>query len=491
MKQLTKELCNELFLESADDISFFATTFFPELTPLGVAPFHLEVYNDLLKHDYYACAAPRGHAKSTIGLIINAMHFALHRKVGDITLLSQSEDFVRNEIVRRIKGNFENNKLLRAVYGDQVTSKWSESYFVLANGIAFETAGIGGQLRGGRRGLIALDDLESNETCESEDQRKKLEARVTKELIPKLLPGGQMVYFGTLIHSLCYLKQILDGGTIGTSDGNGWFKRLYTAYPDGIQAEGHELWPSMLPHTELQSRKAKMGSSAFNSEYMNNPVASEDAPIKDYQIRTWSELPTQYSTVIAVDPAYSEDAKSDFKAAAVVAVDVNQNRYCIEYIRTRKPQGEFIDAVLNLYVKHKNTLTALGVPASGTEREFYRTFTEKAANRKLYPPMVELKNLYVTSSGENKRSKISRIIASLQPLFESGKYFIGKDHQELKDELLTIKSAIHDDLVDAVSYCENLLTPVYFDVNNKNETWDVEASPVLQKGKSAGYGTEY
>lgn len=488
---LSKKEEEDVVLRGQYDMAFFAKYFFPHLVGKDMADFHREVYKDLLVNDYYACGAPRGHAKSTIGLIINSMHFSLYRKVGDVTLLSQSEDFVRNEIVRRIKKEFEENEVLIYFFGNQVTEKWSESYFVLANGIAFESAGIGGQLRGGRRGLIALDDLESNETCESEDQRKKLEARVTKELIPKLLPGGQMVYFGTLIHSLCYLKQILDGGTIGTSDGNGWFKRLYTAYPDGVQAEGHELWPSMLPHTELQSRKSKMGSSAFNSEYMNNPVASEDAPIKDYQIRTWSELPAQYSTVIAVDPAYSEDAKSDFKAAAVVAVDVNQNRYCIEYIRTRKPQGEFIDAVLNLYVKHKNTLTALGVPASGTEREFYRTFTEKAANRKLYPPMVELKNLYVTSSGENKRSKISRIVASLQPLFESGKYFIGKDHQELRDELLTIKSAIHDDLVDAVSYCENLLTPVYFDANNKNETWDVEASPVLQKGKSAGYGTEY
>lgn len=480
----------EILLKGQYDMAFFAWYFFPHLMGKQMADFHKQIYKDLLTYDYYACAAPRGHAKSTIGLIINAMHFALYRKVGDITLLSQSEDFVRNEIVRRIKGEFENNELLIFFFGNQVTDKWSEGYFVLRNGVAFESAGIGGQLRGGRRGLIALDDLESNETCESEDQRKKLESRVTKELIPKLLPGGQMVYFGTLIHSLCYLKQILDGGNLNTADGNGWFKRLYKAY-DGEQAEGKELWPAMLNHTELQSRKAKMGSSAFNSEYMNNPVASEDAPIKDYQIRTWAELPAQYSTVITVDPAYSEDAKSDYKAAAVVAVDINQNRYCIEYIRTRKPQGEFIDAVLNLYTKHKNTLTALGVPASGTEREFYRTFTEKAMARKLYPPMVELKNLYVTSSGENKRSKISRIIASLQPLFESGKYFIHKDHIELRDELLTIKSAIHDDCVDCLSYAENVLTPVYFDSNNKSEDFGVDREPVVIGNSASGYGLEY
>ena len=479
----------DILLKGQYDMAFFAWYFFPHLMGKDMADFHRQVYKDLLLYDYYACAAPRGHAKSTIGLIINSMHFALYRKIGDITLLSQSEDFVRNEIVRRIKNEFENNELLVYFFGSQVTDKWSEGYFVLKNGVAFESAGIGGQLRGGRRGLIALDDLESNETCESEDQRKKLEARVTKELIPKLLPGGQMVYFGTLIHSLCYLKQILDGGELNTMGGNGWFKRLYRAY-DGEQVVGNELWPAMLPHSELQSRKAKMGSSAFNSEYMNNPVASEDAPIKDYQIRTWSELPTQYSCVIAVDPAYSEDAKADYKVATVVAIDQAQNRYCIEYIRTKKPSGEFIDGVLNLYQKYKNTITALGVPAAGTEKEFYRAFTAKAESRKLYPPMVELKNLYVTSTGEAKRGKHQRIIAALQPLFESGKYYIGKDHQELRDELLTIKSSVHDDIVDAITYCESLLTPIYFDDNNKNESWDIEREPVLQKGRAAAYGME-
>lgn len=479
----------EILLRAQYDMAFFAWYFFPHLVGREMAVFHRQVYKDLLVHDYYACAAPRGHAKSTIGLIINSMHFALYRKIGDITLLSQSEDFVRNEIVRRIKNEFENNELLIFFFGNQVTDKWSEGYFVLANGIAFESAGIGGQLRGGRRGLIALDDLESNETCESEDQRKKLEARVTKELIPKLLPGGQMVYFGTLIHSLCYLKQILDGGTIDTADGNGWFKRLYRAYT-GDQQEGNELWPAMLSHSELQSRRAKMGSSAFNSEYMNNPVASEDAPIKDYQIRTWENLPAQYSCVIAVDPAYSEDAKADYKVGVVVAIDQAQNRYCVEYIRTKKPSGEFIDGVLNLYIKYKNYITALGVPAAGTEKEFYRTFTAKAEARKLYPPMVELKNLYVTSTGDAKRGKHQRIIAALQPLFESGKYYIGKEHSELREELLTIKSSVNDDLVDAITYCESLLTPIYFDDNNKNEKWDVEASPVMQRGKAALYGME-
>ena len=57
-------------------------------------------------------------------------------------------------------------------------------------------------------------------------------------------------------------------------------------------------------------------------------------------------------------------------------------------------------------------------------------------------------------------------MAALQPLFEREVLF-HTEHLEVRDELLTIGSSQHDDLVDCMSYAENVLTPVYFDSNNK------------------------
>ena len=67
----------DILLKGQYDMAFFAWYFFPHLMGRDMAAFHRQVYKDLLLYDYYACAAPRGHAKSTIGLIINSMHFAL------------------------------------------------------------------------------------------------------------------------------------------------------------------------------------------------------------------------------------------------------------------------------------------------------------------------------------------------------------------------------------------------------------------------------
>lgn len=476
---LSKEQIAEINYNCTQSVEYFAQMFLPHLCYKKTAPFQREIYTDLLKHKYYACAAPRGHAKSTLGLIVNSMHFALFRKTGDISLLSASESFIINEIVRVIKREFETNDLLIRFFGEQKTAKWSETYFVIKNGIAFEAAGIGGQLRGGRRGLISLDDLESNESVESEDQRNKLKNRINKELIPKLLPNGQIVYFGTIIHSLAYLKQIID------VPDNGWFKRLYRAYPDQRQEKGHELWPDMLGHEELQQRKAIMGSNAFQSEYMNNPVSDETAPIKESQIRYWTELPQQLSCVIAVDPAYSEDNTADYKVAVVVGLDAQGNRYLLSYLRTHEPSGAFIDGILNLYGQYKGMVTGLGVPNGGTEKEFYRSVVNKATERRIYPPFVELKNTFISATGEAKRNKKSRIIASLQPLFEAGKYYISPAHMEAREELLTIGSSVHDDLVDAMAYAEQILTPAFYEIPDTNQ------QPALNmRGRSTNYGME-
>lgn len=473
LTNLTPTELEDALVKYGSDIEAFARDFFPHLLNKSVPEFHKEIYRDLLKPSYYACAAPRGHAKSTIGLIIKPIHFALFNDLGDITLLSASESFIVNEITRRIKFEFENNENLISIFGNQRTSKWAETYFVLKNGVAFEAGGIGGQLRGGRRGLIALDDLETNETVESEEQRAKLRDRVKKELIPKLIPGGQLIYFGTIISPLCYLNTI-----ISTPD-NGWDKRFYAAYWDLKnkcmlpQAKGNELWAEMLPHEELQRRKQAQGTNAFSSEYLNTPVSDETQPIKEDQIRYWKEFPTQYSSVITVDPAYSDDEKADFKTCLHTAIDQQMNRYSASYVRTHQPIGEFQDAILNLWLQNKNTVTAIGIPNSGVEKAFFDSFLKKCEERKLYPPVVELKNSFTqTGTSISIRGKKARVTAALQPLFEQGKYFISPNHIELREELLTIGSSRWDDLVDCAAYAEQILQP-YFDggmeVNEKGD----------------------
>jgi len=392
---------------------------------------------------------------------------ATYQKAKDICIISASEQLAI-ELLRKIRTTIESNPRFNDLYGDLKSSKWTETMLILSNGVTIRAKGAGGQIRGFRPDVLILDDIETDESVCSEDQRKKLRDWLFKACLNTLLPDGQFIIIGTIIHYLSVLNDLLETP-------NGWIKRRLTAYKDGVEKEGNELWEESRPHSWLQARKKEIGSHAFASEFMNNPLADMTNPIKQEHLRFWTELPKQYSSVIAVDPAYSEDEKADFKVASLIGIDQNLNRYLINYTRTHAPLGEFIDAILNMYLQNKGQITGIGVPTGGTEKMFYTSLLKRAEERKVYAPFIELTNTFITSGGQKVREKTKRITACLQPLFEQGKYYIHANHYEVRDELLTIGSSRNDDLVDTLAYAEQILQPRYEEPNvKKTDYWGFE-----------------
>lgn len=476
---LTQEEQLQLYTEFRSDLKRFAVFFFDNLMEYETAPFQEEIYNLLQKNDRVAMAAPRGFTKSTLAGVIFPCWLALLMVKKDICIISASETLAV-EFLRKVRMQLTGNDKIRALFGDQQSDKWTENHIILKNGVNIRAKGAGGQIRGFRPDCLILDDIETDESVENEEQRKKLKEWLFKACLNTLLPGGQMVIVGTLIHPLSVLSDLLE------TPKEGWERRKFRAYIDGIEAAGHELWPKARPHEWLQQRKSEIGSWAFAAEFMNDPRLDDSAPIKPEQIRYWTQLPEQYSVVIAMDPAYSEDEKSDFKVATAVAIDQQLNRYLLEYVRTHDPSGSYIDAALNMYLRYQGRCNAFGVPNSGTEKEFFKKVCERAQERKIAAPITELKNTFIqTGSSVANRNKKARIIASLQPLFEQGRYYLHANHMEARDELLAIGSSRWDDVTDSMSYAEQLLQPVFYPVDNKfNEPM------ISQVGRSSNYGME-
>jgi len=461
-----------------DDFGLFVEKFLEKWLTAKVPAFHREIYELVPKHKRLVVAAPRGFAKSTIISRFYPLWLALFRKAKDITLISASETLAIG-FLRDIKREIETNPLIKDIWGDQRTDKWTENHVILKTGVTIRARGAGGQIRGFRPDTIVCDDIETDESVESEEQRKKIKDWLFKACINTLLPEGQFIIIGTIIHPLSVLADLL-------AMDNKWEKRKFQAYKDGIQESGKELWVENWNHEQLQKRKAEIGSWAFSSEYLNNPISNETAPVQEKQIRYWTDLPKQYSCVIAVDPAYSDDETADYKVASVVAIDQAQNRYLVDYVRTHDSIGKFQDSIINLFLRYKDTLTGVGVPNSGVEKAFFESFLRKCEERKVLGiPIVELKNAF-TSSATNisTRNKKQRVVAALQPLFEQGKYYIHGNHIEAREELLTIGSSRWDDVVDSMAYAEQILQPVYYDTG-KN-WWDDEEVKI-DHGQT-GYG---
>lgn len=462
--KITEEQKIALYLKWRDSIESFARSCFPHLLESKTPGFHSEIYDLLPKERRIVLAAPRGFAKSTIVAVIYVLWLVLFKKAKDICIISASETLAV-DLMRKVKHELE-KPLVMGLWGNLKSDKWSESHIITNTGINIRAKGAQGQIRGFRPDVIICDDLETDESVESEEQRKKLKDWLFKACLNSLTPDGQFCVIGTVIHPLAVLEDLL-------TMPNGFTKKRYQAYIDGIEKQGNELWGERFNHEWLQKRKAEIGSFRFFAEFLNKPVSDETAPIKEGQIRYWTELPKQYSCVVAVDPAYSEEETADFKVASVVGIDQGTNRYLETYLRTHAPIGEFQDGIINLWLNRRGFCTAIGIPNQGVEKSFFESFVKRCQERKVSPPIVELKNSFQDAQTQiSKRNKKARIIASLQPLFEQGKYYIHSDHFEARDELLTIGSSRWDDITDTMSYAEQILQPVFYEVSGTDENWD-------------------
>ena len=451
---LTKEAAEYYYNLYSTNLYEFVKFFMSHYMSFKVPAFHQEIYQLLPTSDRLVLASPRGFAKSTICAIFYPLWCALFKHKSNILIISASEGLAALW-VRKIRSEIENNEKIKFFFGDLKSDKWTETNMELSNGVTIMAKGGGGQIRGFRPDLLIIDDIETDDSVASEEQRSNLRDWIFKACMNTMLPQGQMVMIGTIISPLALLNEFLN-------QDNGWTKKLYQAYIGAEERVGKELWGDLWSHEKLQQRKKEIGTWAFACEFLNDPISSEAAPIKENQIRYWETLPPQVNMVMTIDPAYKDDSKADYKVASLIAIDEHSNRYLVSYIRTHAPQLEFINAALNMFAQNKNRITVVGVPA-GREKEFFDSFIRISQERGMYLPVKELKNVFAAAGGKSIRNKTARIVASLQPLFEAGKYYIKKEHREAKDELLTVGFSRWDDIVDTLAYAEQIIQPVFFD----------------------------
>lgn len=441
MKQLAKMYMTNL--------QMFVEDFLSDHVEVRIPEFHSLLYKVIPKNKRNLIIAPRGFGKSKVCSIFFPLRQAIYALNKNIMIISASESLAI-EFLREIANELILNNKIIAVFGKQDSKKWTEKHIILANGVHIRARGAGSQMRGFRPDLIIMDDLEDEETAESAERRKKLKTWIFKACMNSLKPNGQVVWVGTILNNLCLINEQFEEKNI-------WKKHKFQAYKNAIEEKGHELWPELWPHERLQEKKEEIGTFFFSHEYMNDPISDENAPIKEDMIRYWTALPGQLSGVLILDPAYSEEKSSDYKTAALIGIDHLMNRYLCDLVHTRCKTGEYFNAIINLWKRHQHWIFAIGIPNTGVEKEFYRSFLKFCDEIKCYPPVVEIKNSFTGQDGKTHKQKKLRMVAALQPLFERGKYYIHESHKVAKGEILQLGTSRHDDITDCMASGEQII----------------------------------
>jgi hypothetical protein len=302
--------------EYPENFETFCRFILPHAFTKAFCEFHDEIINDFMTPDDSVVAAPRGHGKSTLIGLGYMLWLILYKKERYIVYTSQNHE-KSVQFLEPVKSELQNNKMLKFIYGKNTLGNAKdeegrnrEDCFDY-KGIRVQALSFEKNIRGLKYGvfrpsLIILDDIDDDQRVLNPELRRKDSDKLTKQIIPAIDSEiGKVKMVGTILHHDCLLAKrlrIMNG-------------KIYKA----IKEDGSILFPALFSREKLESIKYRIGSSSFQSEYLNNPVDNSASVIKNKWVRStfcedlsFEEDDNKYDySVQGVDFAFSDRLTAD------------------------------------------------------------------------------------------------------------------------------------------------------------------------------------
>lgn len=444
-------------------IGTFGKICFPTALKKETPGFHAEIYKTIRipANDRVLIAAPRGTAKSTVcSLILPLWRVAYKRDEDDLFIVIVSESQTQSiNFLSRIKYHLTHSKTFKDLYGDlgpNTAKRWTNNDIVLANGARIIAVGTGQRVRGfiegdTRPNLIVVDDFESELNAATAEARVKNRKWMTEAVIPSLSDDGRIVMVGTVISEDCFLNW---------ARGSSAWQTLWYGI---IDEDGEPIWKERFPLERIEKIKAEYASvgnlNGFYQEYMNIAQSPEQAPFKPEYIKVHSydyeRIDGQNCLVkergdekeikpveiyMGIDPASSLGIRADYFVIAIIAIDVDNNKYVVDIIRGRFDPAIQPDKIISAFKKYRPKRTKVETVA-------YQEALRSAVRKQ----MVE-QNLYIPGleTGVKPRTRKSERLLSLVPMLAKGEFFFRPQDTVAQQEFLSYPKGKHDDIMDAI-----------------------------------------
>lgn len=286
LKATTPEEMPRFIYSSLKDkcmLHIFGRYYFPDIIQGDAPEFHHEMIDELTSPESSVIIEPRGHAKTTWARL-DVIHDIVYGHEPFILFIGSNSAEAQNSFAF-VKAQLESNEILRSIYGDLVPPfdpryprKWTDSHFETTNGIVCVAKGAGRgrglNIKGKRPTKAIIDDMETDDTVNSELQHAKLRKWFYNVLIPSLdAKRGRFKMIGTVLHYNCIVLEAYKKF--------GGIKRAALEDKDGkASMEGKPIWPDYWPKDKLDKVKHEIGSFPFAQEYLNEPMSDEDSDVK-------------------------------------------------------------------------------------------------------------------------------------------------------------------------------------------------------------------
>ena len=257
---------------------------------------------------------------------------------------------------------------------------------------------------------------------------------------------------------------------ISTPSGRNWF---YDVFKLGLEGSDEE-WKSWhfttkdnetIDPKEIEAAERTLSSFAFKQEYLSSFDNAGQEVFKEDWIR-YAPEPAYGSYVIAIDLAGFEDVSKnagaakkrlDESAISIVKVEDNGNWWIKDIIHGRWDIRTTAAKILMAIRDHQPI-------AVGIERGALKNAVAPYLN-----DLMRKNNIYshITDLTHGNKKKTDRVVWSLQGRFEHGRITLNdnldkSDWKEFIDQFLMFPTAgVHDDLIDSLSYIDQLAVTSY------------------------------
>lgn len=285
------------------------------------------------KGENEAVGAPRGEGKSTQVTQLFTLWCIVTGQKHYAVIVMDSIDQAY-PMLEAIKAELEFNPRLKTDFPEVCGQGrvWQAGTIVTANDVKVQVAGSGKKLRGLRHGpyrpdLTILDDIENDEQVRNPEQRDKLNAWLTKTVLPLGGVGQKydVIYIGTILHYDSVLNRTLNNPfwhgikfkamkrwpdrmdlwdrweELFRNDGETVAEAFYQANKDEMERGAQTSWAAR-GVLALMKIRARDGHATFDSEYQNDPVSGEDAPFAK-SMKFWTDLPSDLVYFGSLDPS--------------------------------------------------------------------------------------------------------------------------------------------------------------------------------------------
>lgn len=220
-------------------------------------------------------------------------------------------------------------------------------------------------------------------------------------------------------------------------------------YQKAILDDGTAFFPEKLPIEVLTTIRKTQGSYMFANQYMNQIIPEDDMRFKRDWFKYYDSIPTKRDTIMFVDPAIGQEDHHDFTGICIIHGDEEMRWYVESARRLKLTPTQTVDIIFQLAQTYKPRI--IGVEETAYQKALIYMLHEEMKLRNQQLPIVGVR-------APTDKSKERKILSVLVPRLEYGRIFFNRGMYDFEHELLTFPRGSHDDIIDAVASCDELMS---------------------------------